>query len=139
MLFTTMAGTSNAGRKGSVTKEKVSKLEHAFAIGASVKEALSYAEISRPAYYRFLDKNPQFRDTFEGLRTQPILKSLQTVYDNLDDVENAKWLLERRRKDEYSTKQEMGGEVRLNLWREFITKASEDAPKYDEEQINRRY
>jgi hypothetical protein len=64
---------------------------------------------------------------------------LQTVYDNLDDVETAKWLLERRRKDEYSTKQEMGGEVRLNMWREFITKASEDAPDYDEKRKDREY
>jgi len=121
---------NKGGRPVSITPEKVSKLEQAFSIGASVKEARNYAKISRSVYYRFLMENEGFRERFEDLRTAPILKSLQTVYNDLDNVETAKWLLERRRKDEYSTRQELAGEVRLNLWEQFVRKAGEDATKY---------
>lgn len=121
---------SKAGRPSTITAAEVAKLEKAFAIGAKVKEARNYAKISKDAYYRFLDKHPEFRERFEELRTNPVLKALQTLYNNLDDPDTAKWLLERRRKDEYSSRQEFGGEVRLNLWQEFIKKANDDAPKY---------
>lgn len=126
-----MKTTKNlGGRPSSVTPEKVSKLEQAFSIGASVKEARNYAKISRSSYYRFITDNPEFRERFEDLQTTPILKALESVYSDLDNVETAKWLLERRRKDEYSTRQELGGEVKINLWQQFIRKAAEDAPRY---------
>lgn len=128
--MSTSSDKNKGGRPPSIGEEDVAKLEQAFAIGANVKEALNYAKISRDSYYRFLKKNPEFRNRFEELRTGPILKALQTLYNNLDEPETAKWLLERRRKDEYSTRQELGGEVRLNLWQEFIKKANKDAPKY---------
>ncbi len=128
--MTTTSSKNKGGRPPTVTDQEVAKLEQAFAIGANVTEALNYAKISRDAYYRFLKKNPTFRNKFDELRTTPVLKALQTVYNNLDHPDSAKWLLERRRRDEYSTRQEFGGEIKVNLWQDFIRKANKDAPKY---------
>lgn len=126
----TTPNKNKGGRPATVTAPEVAKLEQAFAIGANVTEALNYAKISRDAYYRFLKKHPEFRNKFDELRTTPVLKALQTLYNNLDHPDTAKWLLERRRKDEYSARQEFGGEVKIGLWQEFVRKANEDAPKY---------
>lgn len=128
--MSTMSKKNKVGRPPSVTTKEVSKLEQAFAIGASVKEARNYAKITKSSYYRFLEENPEYRERFEELRTSPILKALQTLYNDLDDPDSAKWLLERRRKNEYSPRQEVGGEVRVNLWQQFVKKANQDAPRY---------
>lgn len=128
--MSTTPSKNKGGRPTTVTDPEIAKMEQAFAIGANVTEALNYAKISRDAYYRYLKNNPEFRNKFEELRTTPVLKALQTLYNNLDHPDTAKWLLERRRKDEYSARQEFGGEVKLSLWQEFIRKANNDAPKY---------
>jgi hypothetical protein len=125
-----MSKKKKRGRPTTVTNKEVAKLEYAFSIGAKVKVARNYANISKDAYYRFLKKNPEFRERFDDLRTTQILKSLETVNKNLKDPEMAKWVLERRSKDEYSTRQEIDGEVRFSLWQKFIKKAHEDAPRY---------
>lgn len=62
----------------------VSKLEYAFSIGCTVKEACAFAMISTSAYYRFVNIYPELRDRFEGLRTIPTFKARKAVCEEID-------------------------------------------------------
>jgi len=90
--------------------EKKTKLEQAFAIGCTDEEACSYAEISPDQLYYYennIDK--EFRVRKQELKQKPILKAKQTIVKNLDNPEHAKWYLERKKKDEFSQRNEMTG------------------------------
>ncbi|MDD5068076.1 MAG: hypothetical protein PHN89_00545 [Candidatus Pacebacteria bacterium] len=98
------------GRPSKMTPEVVKKLEEAFSIGASVSEACFYADISRETYYQWIKNNPELADRFEALKNKPILKARQTVVKALEtDPDIALKYLERKRKDEFSPRQEIGG------------------------------
>lgn len=90
------------GRPTVMTPETLRKLEEAFAIGSTKKEACAYAEIGESTLYDYLIEHPDFSDRIEALIQKPILKAKNTVVSNLDDVETAKWYLSRKKKDEFS-------------------------------------
>jgi len=95
------------GRPTSVTTEVIGKLEQAFAIGASDKEACFYADIHPDTLYAYQKKYPQFSDRKEALKLRPILAARQKVIDDINKDDNtAKWYLERKLKSEFSTKTE---------------------------------
>jgi len=97
------------GRPTVMTPEVIAKLEQAFAIDATVEEALSYAEIKRDAFYDYLKRNKEFGDRIADLRNRPILKARQTIVKGLDESKNAQWYLERKRKVEFAERQEFTG------------------------------
>ena len=84
------------------------KLEQAFALDCSVKEACFYANISKQTYYNWAESFPELEKTFDRLRQKPILKARQTIVRSLDEVDTAKWYLERKRKNEFSSKTNLG-------------------------------
>jgi hypothetical protein len=87
--------------------EVIAKLEFAFSLGASQLEACLNAGISRSAYYEWLKKNPDRKDKFEQLRETPTYKARKTVVDALEEnPELALKYLERKKKDEFSLRQE---------------------------------
>jgi len=79
-------------------------LRHAFAIGCNAVEACHYAGISKSTYDDWITWYPHLKEEFDGLRLRPYLKARQAVFDDLDKADTAKWFLERKRKDEFSTK-----------------------------------
>ena len=91
-------------------KEVVRKLEEAFAIGADIKAACAYADISRETYYAWCEEDPTIKEKSDKLREKPILKAYNTIMKDLDKPDTAKWLLERKRKKEFSTRTELTGE-----------------------------
>lgn len=93
------------GRPSSLTPETIIKLEQAFAIGLKDVEALAYAGVSSSAFYAYCQKNPEFQERKEELKLKPILKAKNTIFRNLDDEAVARWYLERKCKDEFSTKE----------------------------------
>jgi len=101
-----MKNDNKVGRPTKMTEDTVSKLEHAFSIGADVSAACLYADITRDTYYRYIKDNKQLSDRFEQLREKPVLKAYQTIAKDLDKTETAKWFLERKRKHEFSTRVE---------------------------------
>ena len=103
----------SVGRPTVMTQEVLGKLEEAFAIGASDEEACFYANICKQALYDYQNKKPEFTDRKEALKQKPILKARQTLVKSLEDPVNAKWLLERKRKNEFSTKTETDIELIL--------------------------
>lgn len=63
------------GRPTKMDVATVTKLEQAFAIGASDTEACSYAGISRQTYYKYLKSNPEFVDKVQHLKVQMPMKA----------------------------------------------------------------
>jgi hypothetical protein len=95
------------GRPTKLTPETIKKLEEVFAMDGTVKEACFYADISTQTYYTFVNNNPDFLDRFEVLRERPVLKARRAIFDNLDDPKIAQWYLSRKRREEFSERQEL--------------------------------
>ena len=92
-----------------LTPEVVKKLEEAFSLDCSIGEACFYADISRQTYYSWINSFPEYQERFDKLRERPVLIARKTVVKSLDeDPDMAMRYLERKRKDEFSTKQEIG-------------------------------
>ena len=60
---------------------------------------------------------PEFVDRKEALKDKPVLKARTTVYNDLHDPATARWMLERKRKQEFSTLQNTkhSGEIKNKL------------------------
>lgn len=83
-------------------KQKVKKLEEAFALDCSIPEACFYAWISKQTYYNWIEKDPKLLDRFEELRNNPILIARQTLAKWCETDPNlALKYLERKRKKEF--------------------------------------
>lgn len=100
--------TKEPGRPTVVTSEVLGKLEQAFMWGCSNREACLYADISESTLYDYKAANPAFSEKIEKLKDNPKLKARMIVNKKLDDYdgETAKWYLERKARNEFSTKQE---------------------------------
>lgn len=96
-------------------EDTVRKLEESFAIGASVSEACYYADISRETYYRWEKENPELKEKYDRLKEKPVLKARQTIAKALDNVDVAKWYLERKLKGEFSLRSELTGKDGADL------------------------
>jgi hypothetical protein len=95
------------GRPTIVDDLVVNKLEEAFAFGCSDEEACIYADISKQTLYNFQDKNQEFLDRKQLLKSRPILLARQAVLNGFNSNPNlALKFLERRKRDEFDPKQE---------------------------------
>ena len=95
------------GRPTVVTPEVLAKLEQAFGMGCSDKEACLYADISMDALYNYQNRRPDFAEWKALLKEKPVLKARNTVVTSLSDPETAKWYLERKTKGEFNARQSM--------------------------------
>lgn len=105
-----LAQKKKRGRPSKMTVEVVTKLEEAFAKGLSDREACLYAGISHETFYNYCEKHYDFRDRKELLKNTPILNAKMNVAEGIErgDKELSKWYLERKCKDEFSVKQDIG-------------------------------
>lgn len=93
---------NKGGRPTVMTPDVLAKLEQAFAIDASVDEALSYASLKPDAYYDYLKKHPEFSDRIKELRQRPILAARQRVVKGVtENYSNAMDYLKRKKKLEF--------------------------------------
>lgn len=108
---------NSVGRPTVMTAEVVSKLEYGFMRGLNVTECCHYADISRQTYYEYLEKNPGYSDRIEELRSYPAAKAKLNVVEAIEngDTDLSKWWLERKNKDEFSTKQEIAADVQNDV------------------------
>ena len=108
-----------AGRPDKIDEKVLSKLEEGFSMGLTDVECCLYADIASATLYRYIEKNPKFRERKEELKNN--LKMVAKT--NLDksikkwDLTDSKWYLERKGKDEFSLKQEIDqkSEIDLNI------------------------
>lgn len=96
-------------RPSVMTTNILERLRQAFAIGCSDEEAVAYAKIGISTLYDYQREHPEFSEEKEELKKAPILKAKNVVVKSLDDVNNAKWYLERKLKNEFSLRNEMTG------------------------------
>jgi hypothetical protein len=85
--------------------------------GLNVTECCHYADISRTAFYDYLEKNPEFADRIEELKSSPSTKAKLNVVEAIEngDTDLSKWWLERKNRDEFSTKQEVSADVKGDI------------------------
>ena len=95
-----------AGRPTKMTPETIGKLEEAFSMGCTDLEACLFADIEKTTLYKYQQDHPEFINRKEKLKENPVLKARQTILDNLEDPTNARWYLERKKKDEFSQRTE---------------------------------
>lgn len=98
------------GRPTLMTEETINKLEEVFALGGTDKEACFYAGISHQTLYSYQEKHPEFVERKEALKEKPILKARNTLVNALNIPEYALKFLERKKKDEFSTRSEVTGQ-----------------------------
>lgn len=117
---------TNRGRPTIMTDELVSKIEYGFMKGLNVTECCHYADISRNCFYEYLEKNPDFKDRIEELKSNPSTRAKLNVVEAIEngDTDLSKWWLERRNKEEFSTKQEIAADVKEKV--NIIIELSDD-------------
>lgn len=97
------------GRPTIMTPETIQKLEYAFMMGCTDAEACLYAEIGKSTLYLYQENNPEFIERKEQLKDNLKLRSRFNLGESITverDVDNSKWYLERKAKNEFSTKVE---------------------------------
>lgn len=104
-----MANKHPGGRPTIMTDVVVGKLEYAFSLGCGDRDACLYAGINPDTLYEYQKKHPEFTDRKSQLKQKQIIAARQAVNNALalNDVTTARWLLERKCKDEFSTKTEI--------------------------------
>jgi hypothetical protein len=100
---------ANVGRPTEKTPEILRKIEEAASLDCSIEEMAFFAGIHRATLYRWIIDDTELSDRIEELRQRPVLLARKTVLKSVEeDPDMAMRYLERKRKDEFSTKQEIG-------------------------------
>ncbi len=99
----------------------LSKLESAFLQGMNNREACFLADISEALFYRVCKNNPALVERFEQMQENIKVKAKKVIAKAIEDgdKQQANWYLERKSKDEFSTRNELSGpdgkEINVNL------------------------
>jgi hypothetical protein len=135
MAKKTKTNPLGAGAKTKMTDETVEKLKQYFMQGHTKIEACILANIDRGTLHNYCKKYPEFSTLIEELREKPTAIARNIVNKSLQegDKDMAKWYLERKKKDEFSTRSETVGkdggaiisEVR-QISQEEITKRADE-------------
>lgn len=100
----------SVGRPTVMTPDVLDKLRQAYLWGATDEEASDYAGIARKTLSNYKAQNPDFLHKTEAWKNDPILRAKKRITDDIDtDPNTAKWYLERKKKDEFSTRKELTG------------------------------
>ena len=98
------------GRPPKMTTETIEKLEYAFKLGCTNAEACFNADISESSLYLYLKQYPEFSEKVKRWKERPILLARKSVVEGLEnDPDLALKFLERKKKDEFSTRGEITG------------------------------
>lgn len=99
---------SNAGSPTKMTKEALALLKEAFLLGCTDEEACLKAEIDDSTLYRYQKKNPNYARQKERWKQNPFLIARRSIVEGLaTDPNLALKYMERKKKDEFSLKQEV--------------------------------
>lgn len=81
-----------------MTPEIIKKLEEAFLCGCTDVEACLFADIAPSTLYDYQQKNPEFSERKETLKSNPVLKARKVVLNALadNDIMTAHKVIERK-------------------------------------------
>lgn len=97
------------GRPTEKTPEVIRKIEEAAALDCSMEEIAFFANIHRATLYRWIKDDKDLSDRITELRQSPFLKARKTIVDSLDKPQYAIEYMKRKKKAEFSERQEMTG------------------------------
>lgn len=97
-------------RPKKISTEVLQKLEDGFVMGMTDREACIYADISTGTLYNYCNAKPEFLERKEQLKDGVKMRAKINVAKKIEggDVDLSLWYLERKSKDEFSAKQEIG-------------------------------
>lgn len=87
----------------------VKTIEEALALDCSIEEVCLMANISRQTYYNWINSFPELKERFDILRATPFLKARKTINDSLANPQYAFEYMKRKKKGEFSERQELSG------------------------------
>ena len=93
------------GRPTVMTKQVLAKLEVAFKIGATQREACTFAAIDQSTLHRFMDKNPDFANEIEDWQNDPVLAARSNIIGAIKESKSVpdSWgYLRAKRKKEFA-------------------------------------
>ena len=108
-----MAEKKKVGRPTSMTNEVIGKLEYGFSCGLSDREACLFAGINPDTLYEYCKKHPKFSERKELLKEQVKMQAKMNLANSIKsgDEKASEWYLERKAKEEFSTKTEIAGTI----------------------------
>lgn len=113
-----MATKNKGGRPSRITPEILLKLETAFSLGLNDEQACLFADkLPLSTFYAYCKKHPKFQELKEVLKKRPEMNAKTNIAKALEngDVDLSKWYLERKCKDEFSVKQDIGLNGKLSV------------------------
>lgn len=104
---------NKVGRPTVMTETVLQKLEYGFMKGLTDEQACGYADIAPSTLYNYCSDHPEFMERKEQLKNNPSVKAKINIVEAIEEgnAELSKWWLERKEKNEFSTKQEVTAEV----------------------------
>jgi hypothetical protein len=107
----TQIDMADVGRPTVMTEAVLGKLEEAFSIGASDKEACFYAGINPDTLYEYCKVHPTYTERKQALKDMPLYAARKNIVKAINDGDKdmTKWYAERKAKNEFSTRNEIGG------------------------------
>ena len=108
---------NKVGRPTVMTEAVLQKLEYGFLKGLTDEQCCVYAEISTSTLYNYCNENPEFLERKEQLKNNPSVKAKLNIVEAIEEgnVDISKWYLERREKNEFSTKQEVAADLKADV------------------------
>lgn len=118
------------GRPTIMTDEVIQKLREAFLLGCTDLEACLVANINKATLYRYQDEHPEFVEEKEMLKKTPTLKARTTVVKDIaTNPDLALKYLERKEKDEFSSKSEINTNLTFTQMSSIVVKDGGDPKK----------
>lgn len=96
-----------------IDRTKVERLIATFKLDATILEACFSAGITERQYKYFVEIHPDFCTIKDLLSQCPILKARETLVNSLSNPQYALAYLDRKRKEEFSTKTEIKKDVKI--------------------------
>lgn len=117
---------NKVGRPRAIGEKELQQLEQAFKMGCTNREACFYANVQESTFYLFLKEFPEYLEKINMWKEYEKIKARMVVHKALDkgDRDMAKWYLERKAKNEFSTKQEYDANINNRV--EIIDDLPED-------------
>ncbi|MCK6462869.1 MAG: hypothetical protein L6Q29_03585 [Candidatus Pacebacteria bacterium] len=105
----------------------IERMEEAAKWDWTLEEICEYAGVSYSTYHIWTKKNPELNKRIEMLRDDPVRKAKKTVAEKIpESYQNAMDYLKRKRKTEFSERQELTGadgkELKIEISQEIANK-----------------
>lgn len=116
------------GRPTVFTNEVINKLEDAYLLGCSDREACFLAGVSAAALYNYQKANPDFIERKQALKDNVTIQARRKVLEAIEDNDNVmvRWYLERKRPEEFTARQDIKLEAAGDLTIQDREKALEE-------------